>query len=362
MNNAIILAHKDQEAMKSSTVVYLHDLLDKPMIEYALAAVNGFKTTIFVNNKEKEGFAKYESQACVIGVDSDEELHHDICCENELSEYVVVFNGNTPTVNDVMIKKLVVHYKKSGQKIMSLTINHNVTGVYCISKSILTEKYSNLPELVAKNKNNSLNITISGYFAIVTNRLELSLVESELRQYVMRNHLMNGVSIKNMDSVTIGPDVEIDEDTTIYPNTYITGKVKIGKKCKLGPFIRIRQAANLADGVKIGNFVELKNATMGEKSASAHLSYLGDTTIGNKVNVGCGVITVNYDGANKFHTIIEDEAFIGCNSNLIAPVTIGRDALVAAGSTVTKDVPAESLCFGRARQVNKEGYKRPKKA
>ncbi len=362
MINAIILAYKDQEAMKSNKLVYMHDILDKPMIEYVLYATKEYKTQLFVNNKDKESFLKYADDVCLVGVDSEEEIHHNICCGEELSDYVIVCNANTPSINAKLLHDLIDHYHKSGQKIMSLTINDKPTGAYCISKDILTEKYQNLPELIKKNKNNCVNLKIDSYFAPITNRLELSLVENKIRHSIMENHLYNGVSIKNMDSVTIGPDVEIEADTTIYPNTYITGKVKIGKDCKLGPFLRIRQAATLADGVKIGNFVELKNTTMGEKAASAHLSYLGDATIGKKVNVGCGVITVNYDGANKFHTTIEDEAFIGCNSNLIAPVTIGNDALVAAGSTVTKDVPAKSLCFGRARQINKEGYKRPKKA
>ena len=108
--------------------------------------------------------------------------------------------------------------------------------------------------------------------------------------------------------------------------------------------------------MKIGNFVEVKKSTVGNGSKISHLSYMGDAVIGTNVNIGCGTITVNYDGKNKYLTTIEDDVFVGCNSNLIAPVSIGNKAYVAAGSTITKDVPGEALAIGRARQENKEGY------
>ena len=108
--------------------------------------------------------------------------------------------------------------------------------------------------------------------------------------------------------------------------------------------------------MKIGNFVEIKKTKLGEGSKASHLSYIGDAEVGKDVNIGCGTITVNYDGKNKFLTTIEDDVFIGCNSNLVAPVTIGKGAYVAAGSTITKDVPGEALSIARARQINKEDY------
>ena len=131
---------------------------------------------------------------------------------------------------------------------------------------------------------------------------------------------------------------------------------KIGSATAIGPFAHIRPDSNLGDNVKIGNFVEVKKSTLGEGSKVSHLSYIGDAKIGSHVNVGCGTITVNYDGKNKHLTTIEDDAFIGCNSNLIAPVTVGKGAYVAAGSTITKNVPESSLAIARARQENKEGY------
>ena len=112
----------------------------------------------------------------------------------------------------------------------------------------------------------------------------------------------------------------------------------------------------MADGAKIGDFVELKNSTIGEKTSVAHLTYIGDSDVGAGVNFGCGTVTVNYDRAKKFRTVIEDDAFIGCNTNLIAPVTVGKGAYIAAGSTITENVPANSLSIARVRQSNKENW------
>lgn len=360
MTNAIILAYKKEEAMKSATPVYLHDLLDVPMIEYVLNAINGSKKTLIVNPEEVSNFEKYKDIAEIQSYTSEEEMYK-LFLQLPKDENTIISNGNTPMIGKDKIKQLSKAFEKSDCTVMSLTHNLKPSGVFYCNNSVFQDKYSTLTELLDKENIENHDIICDESFFPVTNRYQLSRVENNIRLDIIKDHLFNGVSIKNMDSVTIGPNVEIGEETIIFPNTYITGNVKIGKECKLGPFLRIRQAATLDDGVKIGNFVELKNASMGKKSASAHLSYLGDTTIGEKVNIGCGAITVNYDGANKHHTTIEDDAFIGCNVNLIAPITVGKSALVAAGSTVTKNVPAENLSFARARQVNKAGYKRKRK-
>lgn len=361
MTNAIILAYKAEKAMKSATPIYLHDLLDVPMIEYVMQAMNGSKKSLIVEADEASKFEKYTEDANVESYANEEKMYSELFLQLPKEDSTIISNGNTPMIGEDFIKQLTEAAEKSNLAITSLSYNLKPTGVFYLKNEVLQDKYSTLTELLDKEDIGNYDIIGEDEFFPITNRYQLSLVENDIRRDIIKKHLFNGVSVKNIDSVTIGPDVEIGEETIIYPNTYITGKVSIGQGCKLGPFLRIRQAAKLADGVKIGNFVELKNATMGKKSASAHLSYLGDTTIGEKVNIGCGVITVNYDGKNKHHTTIEDDAFIGCNTNLVAPVTVGADALVAAGSTVTKNVPPQSLCFARARQINKEGYKRPKK-
>lgn len=124
----------------------------------------------------------------------------------------------------------------------------------------------------------------------------------------------------------------------------------------IGPFARLRTNCHILDNVHIGNFVEMKKTVFGNGSKAAHLTYVGDATVGSNVNMGCGTITSNYDGKNKFQTIIGDNAFIGCNSNLVAPVTVGANAYVAAGSTITDQVEDSAFAIARARQVNKDGY------
>jgi len=165
--------------------------------------------------------------------------------------------------------------------------------------------------------------------------------------------------------VHIGPnvvikDATIGDDTRVFANCVIE-KATIGANCNIGPFARFRPTSTLAQGVHIGNFVEVKNSTLGIGSKANHLSYVGDATIGSKVNVGAGTITCNYDGANKWRTEIGDGAFIGSGAMLVAPVKIGAASTIGAGSTITKDAPDGKLTLERARQVTLDGWKRPEK-
>ncbi len=209
------------------------------------------------------------------------------------------------------------------------------------------------------------------------------------RQAQLAYHLEQGVEIVCADGVIIAPGVTIGQDTVLLPGTILKGKTTIGKHCvigpntviedsvigdgcrinacqieqseleenvKIGPFTHVRPNSRLKAGVKIGNFVEVKNSVVGEKTAVAHLTYVGDSDVGKNVNFGCGTVTVNFDGHGKYRTVIGDGCFIGCNSNLIAPVTIGDDSYIAAGSTITDEVPADALAIARARQVVKPGW------
>jgi bifunctional UDP-N-acetylglucosamine pyrophosphorylase / glucosamine-1-phosphate N-acetyltransferase len=167
------------------------------------------------------------------------------------------------------------------------------------------------------------------------------------------------------DRVRIGPncylkDCSIGADTQVHPNCVID-RTAIGAKCVIGPFARLRPESVLHDEVHIGNFVEVKKSEIGAGSKANHLTYLGDATVGRKVNVGAGTVTVNYDGANKWRTEIGDGAFVGSGSMLVAPVKVGADANTAAGSTITKDAPPGKLTIARAKQVTLEGWKRPQK-
>ena len=167
------------------------------------------------------------------------------------------------------------------------------------------------------------------------------------------------------DRVVIGPgcvisDATIGDGTTVDALCHIDS-TNIGRDCRIGPYARLRPGATLGDEVHVGNFVEIKKSELGKGSKANHLSYIGDAGIGAGVNIGAGTITCNYDGANKHRTIIEDGAFIGSNTALVAPIRVGRNAVVGAGSTLSKDAPADALTVSRGRQTTIEGWQRPKK-
>jgi len=223
----------------------------------------------------------------------------------------------------------------------------------------------------------------------VNDRWQLAMAEKAMRLRILKSHCLAGVTVRDPDSVFIGPDVHIDVDATIEPCTTLNGttrigsgcrigpysilddsvvgpgsliymsrlsEVKIGAKVKVGPFANLRPGTVLEDGVKIGNFVEVKKSHLGEGAAASHLTYLGDASIGARTNIGAGTITCNYDGFAKHRTEIGENAFIGSNSTLVAPVNIGDGAFVAAGSTITQDVPDNALGVGRSRQEVKEEW------
>ncbi|HLB13336.1 MAG TPA: bifunctional UDP-N-acetylglucosamine diphosphorylase/glucosamine-1-phosphate N-acetyltransferase GlmU [Burkholderiales bacterium] len=167
------------------------------------------------------------------------------------------------------------------------------------------------------------------------------------------------------DRVSVGAncvlrDVRIDADTRIEPFCHLE-EADIGKSCRIGPYARLRPGARLAEDVHVGNFVEVKASTIGAGSKANHLAYIGDTEVGRNVNVGAGTITCNYDGANKHRTIIEDDVFIGSDTQLVAPVRVGRGATLGAGTTLTEDAPPGQLTISRARQATIPGWKRPEK-
>lgn len=223
----------------------------------------------------------------------------------------------------------------------------------------------------------------------VNDRVALAQAEAIMQKRINEALMMSGVTIKDPQTTYIEADVKIGKDTVILPGSILSGRTEIGEGCiigpnseisntkvgnyttirhsvvsdseigsevQIGPFSHIRPQTAIGDRAKVGNFVEVKKSTIGEGSKASHLSYVGDAEIGKDVNLGCGMITVNYDGKYKYLTKVEDGAFIGCNVNLIAPVTVGKEAIVAAGSTITEDVEADSLAIARARQTNKAHY------
>lgn len=209
------------------------------------------------------------------------------------------------------------------------------------------------------------------------------------RAEIIGKHLDNGIEFCCTDGVSVGNSVTIGQGTVIHSNVILRGNTSIGENCvigsgcvientkvgngvnlnnvqayesvieddvKIGPYVQLRPNSVIRRGVKIGDFVEIKNSTIGEYTAVAHLTYIGDSDVGANVNFGCGVVTVNYNGDKKFRTIIEDNAFIGCNTNLVAPVRVGKGAYTGAGSTITKDIPDNALAVERTPTKIKEGY------
>lgn len=221
------------------------------------------------------------------------------------------------------------------------------------------------------------------------NVLDLFDLTLALNMDVITRLMQSGVVFLSLDGVVISPYAKIGKGTLIHPGTQIRSGVTVGENCvlgpntviekstigngctvnatqvyesvlddnvKIGPFCHVRPNSHLCQGVKIGDFVEIKNSTIGNDTHASHLTYIGDSDVGERVNFGCGTVTCNYDGYNKNRCVIGDDVFIGCNTNLIAPVTIGDGAYTAAGSTITDSVPENSLGIARARQTNKEAW------
>lgn len=224
----------------------------------------------------------------------------------------------------------------------------------------------------------------------VNTRAELAEIHRLLWRKTAMRLLTEGVTLLDPERTYIGPFVRIGPDSILYPNVTLEGQTvigegttihsgcrirnstvgdgtvildgciiqesQIGDGCQVGPYAHLRPHTQLHQRAKIGNFVEVKKSVIGEGSKVPHLSYIGDTSIGERVNIGAGTITCNYDGVNKHQTVIEDDVFVGSNASLVAPVSVGRGAIIAAGSTITEDVPVDALALGRARQINKTGF------
>jgi bifunctional UDP-N-acetylglucosamine pyrophosphorylase/glucosamine-1-phosphate N-acetyltransferase len=223
----------------------------------------------------------------------------------------------------------------------------------------------------------------------INDRWQLALASETMRTRILKRHALNGVSFVDPATTYVDAEVTIAAETRIGVMTTLEGNTQIGSNCDIGPFCRVsdtiigegstvflshlngarigrdarvgpfanlRPSTVLGDGVKIGNYVEVKNAEIGEDASISHLSYIGDASVGARSNIGAGTITCNYDGVDKHRTEIGADAFVGSNSTLIAPVTIGDGAMTAAGSTISEDVPPDALAVGRSRQVNKEGW------
>jgi bifunctional UDP-N-acetylglucosamine pyrophosphorylase/glucosamine-1-phosphate N-acetyltransferase len=310
--------------------------------------------------------------------------------------------------NDKEIESIVEHRDATAEILKIREIN---SGIYIFSAPALFEALAKIKNNNAqreyyltdvigilagqKQKAGAFKVESAEEILGINTRLELAGVDRVLRRRKCESLMAEGVTIIAPETVYVDDAVEVGTDCIIYPSVQLYGDTvigrettirsfsrisnskigahseilegciiadsKVGDKVSVGPYAHLRMGASVADTAKVGNFVEIKKSSLGAGTKSMHLAYLGDATIGKNVNIGAGVITCNYDGVKKHPTFIEDGAFVGTDSQLIAPVRIGKDAYVAAGSSITEDVPAESLAIGRGRQVNKAGWVKTRK-
>ncbi len=411
---AIVLAAGKGTRMKSEKSKLVHKIYGKELVKRVVevARKSGVEDVVTVVGYKREQVqlvlgdtVKYAYQEEMLGTG-----HAVMQAEEYLKDKhgkVVVLNGDVPILRPETIKKFIqksikhkecatvltaIYNNPTGYGRIVRDIGGNITaiveekdatedqkqiqeinaGIYCFD---IQELLKALKKLEPNNAQSEYYLTDvvkimneeglkTGAFIVednteilgVNDKIQLELLTKVLRLRINQEHMRNGVTIEDIDNTYIYDDVEIGTDTVIHPNTTIKNDVVIGKDCEIGPNAYVREGCRLADKVKVGSFVELKKAIVGEGAKIPHLSYMGDCEIGAKTNVGCGTITCNYDGFNKSKTIIGEHCFIGSNVNLVAPVTLGDNSFVAAGSTITNDVPADSLAIARERQTNKEGW------
>lgn len=437
-NYAIILAAGLGSRMKVNEPKCMHEIIKKPMIQYINEAIDNSFNKIAVISKnhlekfedalgDEVTFAFQEKQlgtgnavkSCLSFIkdkkgntlivpgdmplvnkeELDDFFSFHINNKNDVS--VITTMLAEPTNYGRIIRKngkLVEVKEQNNATDDELLIMEVNTGIYCVKNSVLDKliESDDLPDIIVRANKLELKIDTyisknSTYYVDVNDFYTLSIVESKIKHYTNKKHLLNGVNIISPETVTIASNVVIDAGVTIYPNTFLTGNTRVftgavigpdsevhnsiidentavrhslvtdsyvGKNTTIGPFAHLRNNTHIGDNCRIGNYVEIKNSVLDAGTKVAHLTYIGDTQCGKNVNWGCGCVTVNYDGKYKHKTIIGDNVFIGCNTNLVAPLNIGNNVFIAAGSTITDDIPDEAFSIARERQITKEDYAR----
>jgi bifunctional UDP-N-acetylglucosamine pyrophosphorylase/glucosamine-1-phosphate N-acetyltransferase len=451
---ALILTAGEGKRMKSSIPKVLHPILGQPIINYVVEEVRKIspEKIVLVVGYGSEDVKKalksdqlsYVSQSRQLGT-----ADAVMSSRRELDGYdgtLVILCGDSPLIRHETLAKVIHAHKKTKSLLSILTakvsnpygygriirngmgkltgiveekdatpeqrsVNEINSGIYCVETCFL---WKALGQIDKKNSQeefyltdivgiasrsgievNGFNLKVEEEIIGINNRVELSHAEELMRKRINEKLMLSGVTILDPGQTYISPQVSIGKDTVIYPQSFIYGKTKIGKRCKIGPsvwiedteikndstikfssymekvliganvmigpFAHLRPGSVLMAGAKVGNFVEIKKSKIGNSSKVQHLSYVGDATVGKRVNIGAGTITCNYDGLNKYQTVIEDDVFIGSDTMLVAPVKVGRGATTGAGSTITKDVESESLAIGRAKQVTIKKWKRKTK-
>jgi len=443
---ALVLAAGKGTRMRTKLPKCAFPILKKPMIEYIVESIEASsidETCVVVGHQRKvieallQGRVSFAYQEKQLGTGHAAMSAEDALGEKEGTTLILL--GDMPLIDEPTIENILSAHQRLENDLTVVTTNFNDpkgygriirdkygkiesivedkectieqktiqevnTGIYAIDNKYLFNTLKHIQKSAYRDeyyltdivhlmrheytvgtytiRDNSIVMGVNDLYAI-------SIAEKVLRDSINRQFMKSGVSMINPETITIGHNVRIEENTIIYPNTTITGDSKIAEgshigpnteihngvihkgvnvkhslvydsvvheRATVGPFAHLRNNANIGQDNRIGNFVEVKKSTTGANTKASHLAYIGDTTTGSNVNFGCGSITVNYDGKEKHQTYIGNDVFIGCNTNLVAPIKVGDSVFIAAGSTVTENVPSGALAIARNRQINKADY------
>ena len=445
---AVVLAAGKGTRMKSKKPKVLHTLCDRPMIRYVLDAVEEVVEKGQIHIITGYGAEQVEGELGdgYVFIRQEEQLgtgHAVLMAKDHLLNKkgeTLVLAGDTPLISGASLKALLKMHREKKAAVTILTaemddptgygriirnregwiekiveekdatvrerqIKEINAGIYCFDTEKLLRALGGLSNQNAQGEyylTDCIEVLsrqgeLIGAYTVadplevlgVNDRVALAQAEKFMRRQINEVHMKNGVTLIDPEQTYIGAQVQIGQDTVIYPGTILKGETVIGEDCQIGPFTQLidvtvgrgskvvqsqgveatigenvtvgpyaylRPGTVIGDRCRIGHFVELKNSQIGPDSKIPHLSYVGDATIGRRVNWGCGAITVNYDGQKKYRTNVGDDSFIGCNVNLVAPVEIGEGAYIAAGSTITRSVPSDSMAIARERETIKENY------
>ena len=411
---AVVLAAGRGTRMNSNLPKVVHKIFDKSMINYVLdcSSKAGSKKNIVVTGfKEDIVRDEIKSREDAIFVHQNKQLGTGHAASMALphieeNDEVMILYGDMPLITEETLKNIYeTHISSNADLTLQSTYVENPfgygrivrkdglikriveqkdathkqqeikeinTGIYLFKAKALKEAIEKMDKNNAQNElylTDAVEILIKlgkrvlavvspnfKEFMGVNSRIELAAATKVMQIRINEKLMLSGVTIVDPETTYISVSAKIGKDTIIMPSTVIAENCTIGENCSIGPFAHLRAGTKISNNVRIGNFVETKNTTIGNGSKLSHLSYAGDAIIGDNVNYSCGSITVNYDGKNKHTTQIEDNSFIGCNVNLIAPVTVSKNAFIAAGSTITEDVPENALAIARERQSIKQNW------
>lgn len=398
---AIILASDENKQMKSNKSKVLHKVLGKSLVKCVYDSLKqaDICDVVTVIRDNAEQIKEELGEVSVYVEQKEHNVSSYILLEaieklKEKKDKVLVIGGNMPLISSKTVKNIFASNVINENDVTVVTDNFVVFDSDILINILKENKEVAFTDIIEIMKNKDLKIEIysdvdHNEIMEINDKFQLEKANQIARERVIEYHLQNGVTMIDKSSTYIDYGVELGIDTIIYPNCIIESGTVIGENCVIGPnskitesrigngvsvmnsvliqtsvgddttvgpFAYLRPNSNIGKKARIGDFVEIKNSNIGNGTKVSHLTYVGDSDVGEKVNFGCGTVTVNYDGKKKYRTTIEDNAFIGCNTNLVAPVTVKAGAYTAAGTTITKEVPSDALAIGRVRQENKEGW------